>query len=179
MTIRLLAAAVVLLSSIGATESLLACGEKFLNSAKMTSFERAPFARPHASILVYANPAFNLSKALNKGSVEATLSKAGYRPTTVTSPGAFESAMRSGQWDLVLVDVADSGSVIKRAPASNAPMILPVVYNASKAELKAAKKQHGRILEAPTKDQSLVSAIDEALATKPSASSKPRGTSGR
>jgi hypothetical protein len=179
MTIRLLAAAVVLLSSIGATESLLACGEKFLNFNRSTRGSLPAPARSPASILVYANPAFNLPKALANVPVEETLRKAGYRPTTVTSPGEFDTAMRSGQWDLVLVDVADSGSAIKRTPASNGLLILPVVYNPSKTELEAAKKLYKRILKAPTRTDSFLGEIDEALATKPRAPGKAQGSSGR
>jgi hypothetical protein len=97
----------------------------------------------------------------------------------VASRGEFDAMMRSVQWDLVLVDVADSGSVITRAPNSNPPRILSIVYKPSKDELKAAKKQYWRILETPTKNQRFLEEIDWALAAKPPASPKARGSSGR
>ena len=82
----------------------------------------------------------------------------------VSSADAFDSALGRGGWDLVLVDVADSPAVSSRAQGANAPIVLPVMFNATGAELSAAKKQHQRILKAPTKNHSFLEAIDDALA---------------
>jgi hypothetical protein len=53
-----------------------------------------------------------------------------------------------------------------------------VVFNASKAELASAKKQHPHVLKGPVKSQSLVEAIDDALADKPQTQSKITSKSG-
>jgi DNA-binding NtrC family response regulator len=143
-----------------------------------TRFQRAPLARASAAILIYANPALNLSRALAGVPVEATLRKAGYRPTTVTSSREFHAALDRGGWDLVLLDVADSTDAIARSPVANPPVVLPVVVNASKTELAAAKKQHPHVLKGPVKSQSLVDAIDDALAEKPPTQSKINSNSG-
>ena len=90
MKTRLVAAAVLLLGAVGVTEPLLACGEKFLMRNRGTRFQRAAPARAPASILVYANPALNLPKALANVPFDATLRKAGYQPTTVTSQAEFD-----------------------------------------------------------------------------------------
>ena len=180
MMTRLVATTVsLLLAGLGMTEPLSACGEKFLMRSRGTRFQRAAPARTSASILIYANPGLNLPKALANVPVDATLRKAGYRPTTVTSQQEFDSAMGRGGWDLVLVDVADSHSVINRAPNSSAPIILPVVFNGTSAELAAVKKQYQHILKAPTKNQSFLDAIDDALALKPPAPGKAEDNSGR
>jgi len=178
MKARLVAGTVLLLVGIGVTEPLLACGEKFLMRSRGTRFQRAALARTSASILIYANPALNLPKALANVPVDATLRKAGYRPTTVTSQQEFDSAMGRGGWDLVLIDVADR-SVINRAPNSSAPIVLPVVFNGTSAELAAVKKQYQHILKAPTKNQSFLDAIDDALALKPPTPGKAEDKSGR
>jgi hypothetical protein len=172
MNARLVAAVALVLTGVGLSDPLLACGEKFLMRTRGTRFQRAALARSSAAILVYANPASTLPKALANVPVDATLRKAGYRPSTVTSPSEFSTALGRGGWDLVIVDVAESGDVLKHAQGSAAPVVLPVVFNATKAELAAAKKQHPRILKAPTKNQSFLDAIDEALASKPAASSR-------
>ena len=78
----------------------------------------------------------------------------------------------------MLLDLADSGSAIARSPVANPPVVLPVVFNASKAELAAAKKQHPRVLKGPVKSQSLVDAIDDALAEKPPTQNKINSNSG-
>ena len=165
----------LLLGMIGSGEPLFACGEKFRMASRPTRF-RPPVARVAASILIYANPA--LAKALAGVPVDQTLRKAGYKPTSVTSPKEFQAALDRGGWDLVLLDVGDSGAAVARSPVANAPVVVPVIFNASKAELAAAKKQHPHALKGPIKSQSLVHAIDDALADKPPTQSKINSTSG-
>lgn len=167
MNTRLVAVIVLLVGGIGVAEPLLACGEKFLMRNRGTRFQRAALARMPASILVYANPSLNLPKALANVPVDATLRKAGYRPTTVASPEEFHAAMGRGGWDLVLVDVADTIVVPRQGLRANSPIVLPVTFNATRSELAAAKKQHQRVLNAPLKNQAFLDAIDEALAEKP------------
>jgi hypothetical protein len=124
---------------------------------------------------VYANPAQNLPKALADVPFDATLRRAGYRPTVVSSADAFDSALGRGGWDLVLVDVAESKAVSNRSQGANAPIVLPVMFNATGAELSAAKKQHRVILKAPTKNRAFLDAIDDALAVRPAASTRTGG----
>jgi len=139
-----------------------------------TRFHR-PAVRQSAAILVYANPGLNLTRALANVPFEATLAKAGYRPTVVSSAHAFDSALGRGGWDLVVVDVADSQAVSSRAKGANAPIVLPVLFNATGAELDAAKKQHRRILKAPTKNQAFLEAIDDALTLRPASPARAGG----
>jgi hypothetical protein len=167
---------VLLLGMIGAGEPLFACGEKFRVASRLTRFQQPPRARTAAAILIYANPA--LSKALANVPVDDILRKAGYQPTSVTSQKEFLAALDRGGWNLVLLDVGDSGAAIARSPVANAPVVLPVVFKASKAELDAAKKQHPHLLNGPVKGQSLVDAIDDALDDKPPTQSKINRKSG-
>jgi hypothetical protein len=169
MKTRAVAAALLLLAGTGASQPLLACGEKFLMGSRGTRFQRPASARSPATILLYANPALNLSKALANVPFDATLRKAGYKPTVVSSSEAFDSALGRGGWDLVVVDVADSPSVSGRVQGPNAPIVLPVMFNATSADMAAAKKQHRVILKAPTKNQSFLDAIDDALALRSAA----------
>jgi len=165
MNTPVVAAALLLVASIGTSDTLLACGEKFLMGSRGTRFHR-PANRQSAAILVYANPTLNLPRALANVPVEATLRKAGYRPTVVTSAEAFSSALGQGGWDLVLADVGDSQALSGRTRNANSPVVLPVIYNPTSADLAAAKKQHQRILKAPTKNQAFLDAIDDALASR-------------
>jgi hypothetical protein len=158
-------AALLVLAGTGFSDPLQACGEKFLMGSRGSRLQRPAPVRTSAAILVYANPGFNLTRALANVPFEATLRKAGYRPTVVTSADAFANALGRGGWDLVLVDVADSPAVSSRVHGANAPIVLPVMYNPTGGELAVAKKQHQRILKAPTKNQSFLDAIDDALAT--------------
>jgi hypothetical protein len=53
-----------------------------------------------------------------------------------------------------------------------------VVFNASKAELASAKKQHPHALKGPVKSQSLVEAIEDALSDKAQTQNKINSKSG-
>ena len=145
---------------------LLACGDKFLVSSRGTRFQTAPAARQAARILVYANPASTLPKALEKASVDATLRKAGYQPTSVTGPSELDQALRQGGWDLVVADLADSAALRGRLQGSAAPMVLPVVVGATGSEIAQAKKDYKQVLKGPVKSQSFLEAIDDAIALR-------------
>jgi hypothetical protein len=161
----LCAASLVLLTGISSVNILLACGDKFLVSSRGTRYQQAPAVRKPAAILIYTNPASELPKALASVPVDATLRSVGYRPTTVGTPAEFEKALSQGGWDLILVGLADAEAVSKRVQ-SNAG-VLPVVVNATAAEMKQTKKQYPVVLKAPTKSQTFLAAIDEALAYRP------------
>lgn len=177
MKTGVVAAVVLLLGGLTVTEPLLACGEKFLMRSRGTRFQRAPVPAS-ASVLIYANPAFNLSKSLASIPFDATLRKAGYRPATVTTQSEFDTSLQRGGWDLVLVDIGDSDEVAKRLQDSRA-VVLPVIFNPSNAEMASAKEHHSHVLKAPTKNQSFLNAIEEALAQKVATQVKGRDTSAR
>jgi hypothetical protein len=173
MTKRMLFAGFLLLGATATGRDLLACGDKFLVVGRGTRFQRAS-ARIPASILVYANPTSNLPKALANLPVDATLRKAGYKPTTVTSSTDLDTALGRGGWDLVVADVADTQALTARLHGGSGPLMLPVVYNATNSELAQARKQYAHVLKSPTKNQSFLDAIDDVLAARP----KPSGKAG-
>jgi hypothetical protein len=155
----LCAASVLLLTGISSVNILLACGDKFLVSSRGTRYRPAVASRRP----IYTDPASELPKALASVPVDATLRSVGYRPTTVGTPAEFEKALSEGGWDLILVGLADAEAARKRVQ-SNAGVV-PVVVNATAAEMKQTKQQYPFVLSAPTKPQTLV-AVDEALASR-------------
>lgn len=175
MTTRVVATALLLFTGIGASEPLLACGEKFLMGSRGSRFQRPGPVRTAATILIYANPATNLASALANIPYDATLRKAGYRPTVVSSADAFDSALTRGGWDLVVADAAASGMVASRTANNKGPIVLPLMLNATAAELAAAKKQYPRVLKGPIKNQAFLEAIDDALVVRSSAGGKVGG----
>jgi hypothetical protein len=158
----LCAASLLLLTGISSVDILLACGDKFLVSSRGTRYQQAPAVRKPAAILIYTNPASELPQALASIPVEPTLRGVGYRPTTVGTPAEFERALSQGGWDLILVGLADAEAVSKRVQ-SNAG-VLPVVVNATAAVMNQTRKQYPVVLKAPTRSQTLLAVIDEALA---------------
>jgi CheY-like chemotaxis protein len=164
MKTRVLVALALLLSGIGTAGVVLACGDKFLLPSRGTRFQQAPPDRAAAAVLLYANPASALPAALTKLSVDAALRKVGYRPTMVSSLDALERALTQGGWDVIVVDLADSGSIRSRGQGRPAPVVVPVAQNASSEQVAAARKQYGHVLKSPSRSQAFVEAIDDALA---------------
>ncbi len=164
MTTRLFVVGVFILASAGT--DLLACGEKFLVMSRGTRFQRAGVARQPAKILVYANPSSTLPKALERAMVGDTLRKAGYRPTLVAAAGDLDLALRQGGWDLVVADLGDSTTLRARLQSSDAPMVMPVVLNATGVEIAKAKKDFQRVIKGPVKSQAFLDAVDDALALR-------------
>ena len=172
---RLSEAGLLLLVTINCGDTALACGDKFLVTSRGSRFQRAAIARQPASILIYTNPASELPKVLAGIPVDATLTKAGYRPTTAATSDELERALSRGAWDLVLVGMADAQAVSKRLRGDRVPAVLPVLINPTTSELNEAKRLYPVVLKAPAKSQSFLSAIDEALARRPKQPAKPAG----
>jgi hypothetical protein len=162
MAKRIFAFVLILLTIASSSGILLACGDKFLVFNRGTRFQRAVVPREPAAILIYANSAAEL---LAGAPVDATLRKAGYRPTTVATTNEFENALSAGGWDVVLVSVANVQSVTNRL--SDHVAVVPILFNATDRELRQTRKQYKHVLNAPAKSQSLLETIDEALAHRP------------
>jgi hypothetical protein len=165
ITRRMTGGVLLLMVLMGVRGDLFACGDKFLVVSRGTRFDH-PAARLAARILIYAKPGTGMATSLGNGPVEATLSKAGYLPTTVTSPQALERELATGEWALVLADLADVQDVRARFHVATSPMLLAVFDNPSGDAMKAAKKQYQHVLKMPAKSRALLDAIDEALAVK-------------
>ena len=155
-----------LVALAGLSDDLIACGDKFLVTSRGTRFQRAAVARQPAKILVYAGPTSTLPKALEKVMVDDTLRKAGYQPTSVSAPADLDRALRQGGWDLVLADLGDSSALKARLQGSGAPLLVPVVHNATGTEIAQAKKDYQRVLKGPFKSQAFLEAIDDAVTLK-------------
>ena len=149
----------------------LACGDKFLVSSRGTRYEKAPAKRDPSAILIWSNPQSELPKGLASVAVNETLSRVGYRPTTVSTLADFEKALNRGGWDLVILGVTDASAVSKRLPP-DPPVLLPVVFQPTDRQMKEARAAYEVVLKGPAKRDSFLSAVDEALAhrTRKSAS---------
>lgn len=156
---RLFMMGLLTLVGVGTPGDLLACGDKFLMVSRGTRHQRAAVARRPAAILVALSPT-----ALGNVPVDATLSKAGYRPTRVSGADELDRALRQGGWDLVLVDLADGAAIRGRLHGEGGPIVLPVADNATSASLAQAKKEYSHLVKSPIKGRALLEAVDDALA---------------
>ncbi len=163
MKTRLLVAGVLILSGVGASSDLLACGDKFLVVSRGTRYQRAGEARHAASILVYLPPGSTLPKAFARVSEDVT-KKAGYHFVNVSNTSELDQALKQGGWDLLLTDLADMQAVRGRVSGSSAPLVVPVAYQATGTEIAQAKKDYQKVLKGPIKTYAFLEALDDALA---------------
>ena len=141
---------------------LLACGEKFLVPTRGTRFSTPPPRRTDAAILLYADPASELSRTLARLSVARTLQKAGYRVTEVTTDPQLAVALNQ-RWDLAVVDFSNLRVMASQGRSISAATVLPVSYALTGSELKDARAQYPFIIKAPTKAAAVLDAVDTAL----------------
>jgi len=139
-----------------------ACGDKYLSLGRGTRYERSPVARQASAILIYSNPASELSKTIAKLSVEAALLKAGYKPKMVTAADLART-IHGQSWDLILVDNADLNAVTPQLTTAGAPHVVPVLFKPTKTEVKQTLNTYGAVLASPTKSRTFVDAIDDAM----------------
>ncbi len=149
-----------------------ACGDKFLVVGKGVRYSRARAVHP-ASILIYMNPTSRMPAAAKDVQLEARLLQAGHKVRKVDSAGQLDQALKSKRYDLVLGDIKDSPGLEKQvADEPSGPVVVPVLYRPTAAELATAKNQYGCAMNAPSKDP--LSAIDEAMAQRvKSSAAKP------
>ena len=170
---RLIAALCVVGSGLWSSGDLLACGEKYVVPSRATRFARAPVPREQAAILLYADPASELSRRLLNLSVTDALRKAGYEPTLAATAQELADAIQRRSWDLVVIDVADI-RMIDGGSERAARAILPVTYTMTGNEWSQAKRQYPGIVKAPAKAHTFVDVVDAALEAQHSTRKSPR-----
>jgi hypothetical protein len=168
--------AVVLLAFVTVGPDVLACGEKFLVPGRGTQFQRTPADRASSSVLLFAPPASELAKTLARLRVEASIQKAGYRPTLVTSRDGLDKAAIGQRFDLIVIDLADASLFRGRVGAGTGPVVLPVAQKLTGVQLSQARDEFALILKGPTRNQDFLDAIDEGVATSRAAQAKALGS---
>lgn len=176
---RILTATVLVCAVCSPGASLLACGDKYFVPSRGTSFQGRLVDRAAARILIYAAPGSPLDATLTALSLEDKLRRAGYQPVYATSASSFDSELRRGEWDVIVVDLAEGAALLARIPAGQAPGVLPVAKKGTPKEGVAdAKQQFAQVLQAPGKDWAFIEAVDRTVVARAKAARKATNRSG-
>jgi len=148
-----------------------ACGDKSLRIGRGARFQRT--MRP-AAILIYLPPRSPLTAAAKAPQfqsltprLQSMLKKEGHKPYAVEDAGQFSEALKSGQYDLVLTDLADAASLQKQIESSSSKLVvIPVGYKLTKAEAEAAKRQYQYIIKNPSNADEYLDAIEEVMRSR-------------
>ncbi len=145
-----------------AAPGALACGDKVLRIGRGSRFERGYVALHPAAVLVYANSASKVGKAM--ADLQPALKSAGHRPTVVRAARDLGEAARSAKYDVVLADEADVAGVKRELSSLGAtPRILPVFNKPSKEAAAQAEERHGCIVVDPGRRSEVLVKIDQLL----------------
>ena len=159
--------AVVLLAGVAfVTDAVLdACGSKFLVGARTARYQRLQAAVHPASILFYWELDMTSTDA-EEGSwddVQAAIEKVGHRIEVANDQAALRSAMRGGQFDIVMMSLTDAkrwrGDVDMLAPNT---ILLPFVEFPTRPVYSQAKREFGQVLKIPSTMGKLLSTLDKA-----------------
>ena len=140
----------------------LACGDKLLAIGHGVRFQRAYASRP-ANVVIYSNGSQN-GATLKSVKLQTTLKQAGHKIQVVEGVSQLDAALKSGKVDVVLTDFADAAGIagqLQSAPSK--PVVVPILFKPSKAELAAAQREYKFALKAPADEVQYVTAIDEAM----------------
>jgi len=136
-----------------------ACGDKALRIGRGIRFQRAVNPK---SILIYIPS--NVTRA---SQVQSLLKKVGHKPYSVQNENNLGEALKSGKYDLVFTDLGVAQSLARQIGNSSSKAVLvAVVSEGTKAEVKAAQKQYNHIVKDPHNATSYLEAIEEAMRSK-------------
>ena len=153
----------VLLTFLLSGAAVWACGDKLM---LVMGFRPSKLSHP-AAILGYTRLDSPSSKLIRELQLQPAVKKAGHKFEFVEDLAKLDGALKTGKYDLVLADMAVAGELSQRlSSASSRPIVLPVAYNAAKADQSAAQKRFHCLLKVPSGTEHYLEAIDQAMQWK-------------
>jgi hypothetical protein len=169
--LRLFGGVLALVAGMLWTTAAFACGDKLMFLLGGVRFRQIASAHP-ASILAYTRENSAVPAVVRNLEMQPTLRRAGYRVTAVESPARFAEELKTGFFDVVLIDASDADALGEQARlAPSKPALLPVVSKSNKVEAAAARKKFRRVLNTPSNANDYLDTIDDALEIRSKAGS--------
>jgi hypothetical protein len=140
----------------------LACGDKLLSPGSVVRF-RLIYASHPATVLIYSHGNQSIA-TLRSAKLQSTIKDAGLKLQTADSPSQLDEALKLGKADVVVADLADIAGITRQLQeAPSKPVVLPVLFKPSKAELSAAQKDYKFALQTPSNEIQFLTTIDAAM----------------
>jgi hypothetical protein len=158
------ALAVVLGISLLSIPTADACGDKLLRMGRGARFQRSMHP---ATILIYLPSTASAAASTRAPQLQSFLKKAGHKSRVVQGADRLSEVLLSGQYDVVLTDLAEVAGVQKQIESlSSQPSIVPVAFKSTKAEVSAAKKRYRCVVRNANNGDEYLDAIDEAMRSR-------------
>jgi hypothetical protein len=156
------------MATVGAAVALgpiaaFACGDKLMLLIGNTRYQQVYNAHP-ASILALTRQNSAVSGIVSELEHQPPLKRGGHKFYSVDDLSSLDEALKTGKYDLVLAEVSDADGLQQRLQsAPSSPLVLPVVFNSTKAEAKAVEKKFHCVLKAPGAPSNYLTAIADAM----------------
>jgi hypothetical protein len=153
MKLRWVGCGLLFLSIVLVAGGLLACGDKYFVTIQGTRYLRSSVTSD-SNILIYNSPKSEISRLFASVSVEKILTRTGFVTTVVTNEDDFQIELAKQGWAIVMVGAADAQRLQAQMTADGRKALLPVVYNATRDQLKQLKDDKFSVLLKATTSQS-------------------------
>jgi len=142
-----------------------ACGDKLLMLGRGVKFGSISSSY-HGSIIAYLPDSALQSAAINDAQFLQNLRKAGHRLRLVRQVDALADAVRSGTYDLILVDQRDAAMVEKQVITGGLnTVVMPVVYYGAELEM-TTEATYRCVRKMAGKNSGCFATIDKAIRSK-------------
>ncbi len=146
----------------------LACGDKFLIVGRCVSYQRTHTAEHPGKVLLLWSSNSKAAPAIRDVELQDFLQQAGHRVNIMEESENTPEAIKSGSYDVVLVDAADADRV-RLNLVGTSTRVLPVMYQASNAEVDQVRQNYRSALNVrrpPIKRSQLLVALDDTMRRK-------------
>jgi hypothetical protein len=146
------------------SQTVSACGDKFLLVGRGVRFERAYAAIHPASILIVVPPKSAKSAAVRDSRLLTALKNAGHRVEVVQQPANLADALSHSRHDIILAERADASALHDITPPGQLkPSIVGVLEDPSPSALTEARQQLEYVLATPTSLPHILNLIDDVM----------------
>jgi hypothetical protein len=140
-----------------------ACGDKVLALGR--AIKLAYVSTHSASILLYLRSPS--APVISDASLQSALKKSSQVLRIVNDADELKQALNRGKYDLIITDPQDAPGIEQQLQAiSSHTVVVPMLYQSTKAEASALIKRYHVVLKAPSKTDNYLLAIDEAMEMK-------------
>ena len=158
----------VIAGLVGASSTVLACGDKFLIVGRCVSYQRTHTAQHPGHVLILWSSSSKAAAAIRDVQLQDFLLQAGHHVNIMEESESTPDAIKSGAYDVVLVDAANADR-LRLDLVGARTRVLPVMYQATDAEVDQIRQNYRcalNVRRAPIKRGQLLVALDDTMRRK-------------
>ena len=161
----------ILATALLAGTVAFACGDKLMLLVGSARYGGVYSGAHPASILAYGRENSLVPEVVRDLAHRPALKKSGHTFQSVEDSSGLDEALKTGKYDLLMVDAADADRLQSRLlrqaeSAFSRPTVLPVISKSNKAEANQVEKKFHCVLRAPGSVSHYLTAIDEAMESR-------------